>query len=52
MRTTDYKERKRYSEHDELQTTKRGSTVSTTDYKERKKYSGTMNYRLQRKEAQ
>ena len=47
MRTTDYKERKRYSEHNELQTTKRGSTVSTTDYKERKH---SENDRLQREE--
>ena len=41
MSTTDCKERKKYSEHDELQTAKRGrSTVST------------MNYRLQREDAQ
>ena len=36
MSTTDCKERKKYSEHDELQTAKRGCTVSTTDCKERK----------------
>ena len=46
MSTTDYKERK-LSEQDELQTTKRGSTVSTTDYKERKH---SENDRLQREE--